>query len=358
MSKGTHATPCALVLVLLCVVHPLQMAVSAKEGPIASTKEYIILPNGRFNEGGQYLVSHGATERICREEGAILATDHSEATDAAINEVHSTLSHVHNIYSYLGGDATFSASEAQDAGSRCKEADNSTSIHCVYRWNRGLFDATTTNGIGEAFWRGSYRSTPGAGSMNDFPFRWIKDYPKFGVLYPMSRRHYRESKRTWFDVTLETAGSSTEGSVLDERNSTLTGIVGHIQHETPVAPPSPLSGPEGSETASEELNGTNVNETESDDSSSGVSSTEAPAGKVNGGVLAVAILLPIIAIALLLLLWYFCFRRRDEKEDAPLSLREVYSPAECPSPVEAPLTSEGGGAAEGGSPNASPAVAQ
>ncbi|CCD13001.1 unnamed protein product, partial [Trypanosoma congolense IL3000] len=257
MSKGTHATPYALVLALLCVVHPLQVAVSAKEGPIASTKEYIIFPNERFQEGGQYLVSHGATERICREEGAILATDHSEATDAAINEVHSTLAHEQIIYSYLGGDATFSASDAQDAGSRCKEADNSTSIHCVYRWNRGLFDATTTNGIGEAFWRGSYRSIPGGSPMNDFPFRWIKDYPQHGFLYPISRRFDEEKERTWFDEPEDT-GNEGAHAVRAERPIRFYVALCNIYVPTTSAP---VPQPESDENASEELNGTNANET-------------------------------------------------------------------------------------------------
>ncbi|KAH8617323.1 IGP family C type lectin domain [Trypanosoma vivax] len=171
------------LLLLLCV-HVAWHArlASAEDGRVTvNVKRYLSLPSEGFRTQHAHRVDYSSSDRLCREAGAVLAADQSRAAHEAILEQFHVLSVKSVGYSFLGGDALSNAAMRRNPLERCKAGDKTTSLNCVYRWNKGLF-AAASNGDGAAFWRGSLRGVSGSAALNGYPSHWSELYPKDSYL--------------------------------------------------------------------------------------------------------------------------------------------------------------------------------
>ncbi|AAZ11602.1 hypothetical protein, conserved [Trypanosoma brucei brucei TREU927] len=233
---------------LQCLSGSSHLFAFGKVYPTAYVKEYILFPNRKFWHGGDYLVDYSNSVHICREAGGTLATDHSQATNERLTAYHLGVADGPFIYSYLGGDATYSASAAQDAGIRCTAGDYDTSLNCVYRWNSGLFEASGIEGNGVAFWRGSYTYKSGSGALGGYPSFFAQSYPQDGQLHVMGWYTNVTKWFGWFDGG-EVSGNKPGGKAPGYKSLTYFAALCEV---TVPQPSHPVPG-NGNSTANEEL---------------------------------------------------------------------------------------------------------
>ncbi|CCD19383.1 IGP family C type lectin domain [Trypanosoma vivax] len=129
------------LLLLLCVhVACHARLASAEDGRVTvNVKRYLSFHSGSFRTAYGQRVDYSSSDRLCREAGAVLAADQSGAAHAGIHEEHYRLAVGKELYSFLGGDALSNAAVRREPTKWCKAGDKTTSLNCVYRWNKGLF---------------------------------------------------------------------------------------------------------------------------------------------------------------------------------------------------------------------------
>ncbi|KAH8615891.1 IGP family C type lectin domain [Trypanosoma vivax] len=190
------------LLLLLCVhVACHARLASAEDGRVTvNVRRYLSLPSESFRTAYDQRVDYSSSDRLCREAGAVLAADQSDAAHKAIfDQFHSYAKNNQELYSFLGGDALSNAAVRREPTKWCKAGDKTTSLNCVYRWNKGLF-ATASNGDGAAFWRGSLYGVSGSAAMNGYPPHWNELYPKDSYLNIVECHLNDKHAMYWRDV--------------------------------------------------------------------------------------------------------------------------------------------------------------
>ncbi|KAH8616529.1 IGP family C type lectin domain [Trypanosoma vivax] len=189
------------LLLLLCVhVACHARLASAEDGRVTvNVRRYLSFHSGSFRTVYGQRVDYSSSDRLCREAGAVLAADQSGAAHAGIHEEHYRLAVGKELYSFLGGDALSNAAVWREPTKWCKAGDKTTSLNCVYRWNKGLF-ATASNGDGAAFWRGSLYGVTDSTAMNGYPPHWGEFYPKDSYLNIVTWHVPDKHAMYWRDV--------------------------------------------------------------------------------------------------------------------------------------------------------------
>ncbi|KAH9600100.1 IGP family C-type lectin domain [Trypanosoma melophagium] len=182
--------------------HP-QFTVEAEGSVTVNVLRYFTVSNSVFAEdyGGRADFSNSVG--VCRASGGSLVTGQSAAAQDAITTqlreampVGKTLAHT-----YMGGDAMYSVNWVTDPTKVCKRGIAGASLNCIYEWNMGLFTSETTDGIGVAFYRGSFYTVPGAGPVNGYTPFWPATYPAHGQPFMISRYvSGRGAVSTWYDA--------------------------------------------------------------------------------------------------------------------------------------------------------------
>ncbi|RHW74093.1 hypothetical protein DPX39_020019700 [Trypanosoma brucei equiperdum] len=313
----TRAALLCGILLLLTAVCPLH--VTAADGidgrVIVNVKEYFSMDNFAFSRHGKYFVSYNNAEAYCRDNGAVLPADQTEAAHQSLQDAMKDVLTGSDAFSYLGGDAVYSSGGAIVADKRCKPGDAASSRHCVYRWNKGLFAKALPDGHGVAFWRGSYVKYAFAAPMNGYPSFWGSEYPKHGQLYTLSWYHEDDDVTTWYDGR-EASGTIRWTSQNFETKSQDYVVVCEVHDSistttttTTTTTAAPASGevPEPTVTKDEEVTVTTASLEE----------------RSNWHIILIALISVVALIVLLLfLLRWFC-DYNVKKEIIPMTLREV-----------------------------------
>ncbi|CBH14053.1 hypothetical protein, conserved [Trypanosoma brucei gambiense DAL972] len=344
-------TLCGILMLLQCILRPLQAA-SSGGGPVTTAaKSYAVYTHEVFENNGVYNVDYVNSERVCRAEGMNLATDHSEATNSLIYKLLKPKNELGYLYVYLGGDAKYSASSVHEEKDRCKVGDLASSLNCVYRWNTGLFAPATPDDNGVAFWRGSSHEVSGAGSMNDYP-SFFKNYPAYGRLNVIAKLDSSD-RVTWFDddddfgnnisftntrarstrffmvlceasavpTPLPPASPHSENTTADE-NTTVDGNTNADENTTADG----NTNADENTTVDENTNTDEISNGSNEASDKTVPSTSSD-GEGSGGGAGAAVVIIFILLVVLLVLLYFCCFAGHEKYITVMSLREkVTSP--------------------------------
>ncbi|ESL05182.1 hypothetical protein TRSC58_07188 [Trypanosoma rangeli SC58] len=193
-----------LLLLLQCVgSHPSFTVAGEDKHVVVKIKRYFSLPNSEFIKMYGGFVDHVWSLTSCERKGGLLTADQTPAAHGSITDYLRNVGDTANkqVFTYMGGDATYSFFFEENPTKVCKPGITNTSLNCILEWNEGLFKGTKAKDHGVPFYRGSLHSLAGAGPLNGYDSYWQDGYPAHGQIYLISRLDMimEGAKATWLD---------------------------------------------------------------------------------------------------------------------------------------------------------------
>ncbi|CCD21240.1 IGP family C type lectin domain [Trypanosoma vivax] len=191
-----------VAMMLHCSEMPLVLATPTQTGhrmPTAHARKYMSYSGQSLGLLSGTVVDYNTFDTVCRSKGGVLAAVPTENARIHVTREILAVRGRGKTVTYVGGDADDSTRNAQGEGGRCVIGGKSSSLNCIYRWNKGLYATATPGGVGVAFWRGSYYGK-GGGPLNGFPSYWYEGYPGRGQVYMVATLGEMEELLFWNDA--------------------------------------------------------------------------------------------------------------------------------------------------------------